>query len=92
MRHELLLHRTIAVCQYTLYSLYVFFSLDASDYDPVGSFFLNFAGGSEDCVTVSLLEDDIIESDQQFSAILFSANALVDVNETVIVITNTNSK
>ncbi len=63
----------------------------------MGSFFVNFAGGrtiigSEDCVTISLLEDDIIESDQQFSAVLTSVNALVDVNETVIVINNTNSK
>ncbi len=58
----------------------------------MGSLFLNFAGGSDDCVTVSLLEDDILESDQQFSAILSSANARVDVSETVIVITNTNSK
>ncbi len=71
--------------------------LDTSDYASVGSFFVNIAGGranigSEDCVTISLLEDDIIESDQQFSAILSSANALVDVSETVIVITNTNSK
>ena len=72
--------------------MYVFCSLDASDYDPVGSFFLNSAGGSEDCVTVSLLEDEIIESDQQFSSILSSVNARVDVSETVIVITNTNSK
>ncbi len=71
--------------------------VDASDYVPVGSFFVNFAGGrtiigSEDCVTISLLEDAIIESDQQFSAVLTSVNALVDVNETVIVINNTNSK
>ncbi len=63
----------------------------------MGRLFVNFTGspgiiGSEDCVTVSLLEDDILESDQQFLAILSSVNARVDVSETVIVITNTNSK
>ncbi len=58
----------------------------------MGTFFLNFTGGSDDCVTVSLLEDDIIESDQQFSAILSSFNARVGVSEAVIFITNTNSK
>ncbi|XP_064407236.1 sushi, von Willebrand factor type A, EGF and pentraxin domain-containing protein 1-like isoform X2 [Halichondria panicea] len=69
---------------------------DASDYAPVGSFFINLVGGqanigSEDCVTVSLLEDNILESDQQFSAILSSVNARVDVSEAVIVIINTNN-
>ena len=73
------------------------FSLDASDYDPVGNLFGSFVAGqtsigSEECVTISLLEDDILESDQQFSAILSSVNALIDVSDTVIVITNTNSK
>ncbi len=87
-----------ADCTYILQQLsLVFCSLDASDYAPVEGFVINFAAGqtsigSEDCVTISLLEDDIIESDQQFSAILSSANALVDVSEAVIVITNTNSK
>ncbi len=63
----------------------------------MGNFFVSFVAsqaniGSEDCVTISLLEDDILESDQQFSAILSSVNARVDVSEAVIVITNTNSK
>ncbi len=63
----------------------------------MGNFFVSFVAsqaniGSEDCVIISLLKDDILESDQQFSAILSSVNARVDVSEAVIVITNTNSK
>ncbi len=63
---------------------------DASDYTAIGSlqtmFPVNSVPGStpDACVTVSLIDDEILESTQEFSIILSSDNAQVSTDRIAV--------
>ena len=64
-------------------------STDASDYSAMGSLQTTIPAGSvvgpssDACVNVSLVDDDILETTESFSAILRSANAQVGTSYSI---------